>query len=229
MKLGHQLLLDAAGLSPEGNSLSADLIKGPVAVSEVKPSAKPHKRGVDAHLSDVAQTLVRHLPGHRNLAGQITVMWNPRLTSTAGCANPKIWQVELNPRLEGFGHSVVNRILRHELAHLVAIFRAGRRRIEAHGPEWREACADLGIPGESRCHTLPLPGRTVHYKYAYRCRGCGTILKRVRPLPRYSACYQCCHAHTHGQYDERFHFDKITMESAVDEEGRWHPPPSGAH
>src|ERR1700687_2873461 len=39
----------------------------------------------------------------------------------------------------------IERTLRHELAHLLAQFRVGRRRIAPHGAEWRRACRDLGI------------------------------------------------------------------------------------
>jgi predicted SprT family Zn-dependent metalloprotease len=42
-------------------------------------------------------------------------------------------------------HDEIDRTLRHELAHLLAQFRVGRRRIAPHGPEWRIACRDLGI------------------------------------------------------------------------------------
>ena len=36
----------------------------------------------------------------------------------------------------------VDRTLRHELAHLLAQWRVGRRRIAPHGKEWRQACRD---------------------------------------------------------------------------------------
>ena len=63
--------------------------------------------------------------------------------------------ISLNPRLCEHGADEIDRTLRHELAHLLAQFRAGRRRILPHGAEWREACRDLGIADEKRCHTLP--------------------------------------------------------------------------
>ena len=57
--------------------------------------------------------------------------------------------MELNPRLKQLPvpqrASEIRRTLRHELAHLVAYVRAGRRRIKPHGEEWKQACKDLGI------------------------------------------------------------------------------------
>ena len=68
-------------------------------------------------------------------------------------------RVTLNPKLVEISAEEVSKTLRHELAHLVAQDRAGRRRIAPHGREWRKACADLGIAGEARCHTLPFQAR----------------------------------------------------------------------
>ena len=67
--------------------------------------------------------------------------------------------ISLNPRL--FEHpSEIDRTLRHELAHILAQFRVGRRKISPHGDEWQQACIDLGIADEKRCHNLPFPART---------------------------------------------------------------------
>ena len=93
------------------------------------------------------------------LAAKVRVCWNYRLRTTAGLACASEQLVTLNPRLIAFGMPEVDRTLRHELAHLLARYRAGRRRIEPHGPEWRQACIDLGLSNEKRCHDLPLPRR----------------------------------------------------------------------
>ena len=80
----------------------------------------------------------------------------PRLSTTAGLACWRTRTISLNPKLMEVSPAEVQRTLRHELAHFLAQHRAGRRRIAAHGAEWRKACRDLGIPNESRCHDLPL-------------------------------------------------------------------------
>ncbi len=165
-------------------------------------------RADDDEITSRARTLIRGV-GCESLAAALTVRWNARMRSTAGMAYPGKWLVTLNPRIQAFGDDEVDRTLRHELAHLLAHHRVGRRRIAPHGPEWRAACIDLGLVEETRCHTLPLPRRQVAKPYHYRCPGCGAVLKRTRPLRRKAACLLCCRAHNRGQYDERFRFTKL--------------------
>lgn len=145
------------------------------------------------------------LPGAAKL---VSVVWNARLRSTAGYASYPAWRVELNPRLREFPGQV-DRTLRHELAHLIAYHRAGRRRIEPHGAEWRAACAALGIPDERACHQLPLPRSRQQRKLVYRCAACGFTLHRVRRFRRATACRSCCDRHNGGAYDARFRFELV--------------------
>ena len=140
------------------------------------------------------------MPGGAKL---LTVSWNARLRSTAGYARYPKWVVELNPLLREF-EGQVERTLKHELAHLIAYHRSGRRRIEPHGREWRQACADLGIAGEKAHHRLPLPRNEVVRKLVYACPACQTTVQRVRKFRRPTACLHCCNKHASGQYDGRF-------------------------
>ena len=165
----------------------------------------------EVSLESTARRLLESL-GCRGLARQVRVRWNRRLRTTAGLANYLHWQVSLNPRLISFGMEEVDRTLRHELAHLLARYRAGRRRIQPHGPEWRQACADLGLDGEKRCHELPLPRRRMPHKILYRCRHCRAEVRRVRPFRRAVACLKCCREFNRGRYDERFRFELVSRE-----------------
>lgn len=166
--------------------------------------------GVDAVLTKLCRTLVGNLK-LMALAENVEVVWNRRLTSTAGSANFKSSRISLNPRLREISDDEIDRTLRHELAHLIAHARAGKRRIDAHGPEWRQACAELGIPGEQRCHDLPLPRRKQLPKYAYQCPGCGGVLLRIRPLRRFAACYHCCRDLNHGRYSSAYAYESISV------------------
>jgi SprT protein len=148
------------------------------------------------------------------LAAKVRVRWNSRMRSTAGTALASKSLITLNPRLQEFGPEEVDRTLRHELAHLLAHFRAGRRRIAAHGPEWQQACRDLGLRDEKRCHTLPLPRRQMQPRHFYRCPACHQELKRVRPLRGKTACLACCRKYSRGRYDDRFRFVRIPEPSA---------------
>ncbi len=147
--------------------------------------------------------------GAAALAGRVQVRWNTRMRSTAGMAYPGKSLVTLNPRLLEFGEEEVSRTLRHELAHLLAHERVGRR-IQPHGAEWRQACRDLGLADEKRTHDLPLPRRAIARRHHYRCPGCGITVARVKPLKRESACIKCCRAHNRGRYDARFRFVRVT-------------------
>jgi predicted SprT family Zn-dependent metalloprotease len=147
--------------------------------------------------------------GAAALAERVRVEWDSRLRTTAGLAFPGRSLVRLNPRLREFGDDEIRRTLRHELAHLLAHERAGRRRIAPHGAEWRRACADLGLADEKRTHNLPLPRRVMTRRHHYRCPACGVTVARVQPLRRGSACLRCCRAYSRGRYDERFRFERI--------------------
>ena len=170
---------------------------------ELNASAPP----VDSIL-ETARTLL-NAAGAPALAARVRVEWNARMRSTAGVAFPSRSLVRLNPRLREFGDDEIDRTLRHELAHLLAHERAGRRRIAPHGKEWRRACIDLGVRDEKRTHDLPLPRRKVARRHHYRCPACGTTIGRVKPLARGSACIRCCRTHNRGRYDARFRFERI--------------------
>ncbi len=190
-----------------------DFLKQLTSVFRAKPAAPPPPASPppsESHpdLASHARTLLIQI-GCEDLAATIRIVWNPRMRSTAGMAYPRRGLITLNPRLREFGDEEVDRTLRHELAHLLAHHRAGRRRIAPHGPEWARACRDLGLVDEKRCHDLPLPRRQMAARHFYRCPSCSIELRRVRPLRRKSACLVCCRRHNGGGYDERFRFQKV--------------------
>jgi len=141
--------------------------------------------------------------GAARLAAVVRVEWNPRLRSCACRADFREKLVSLNPRLSEYGTVEIDRTLRHELAHLLAQFRAGRRRILPHGQEWRDACHDLAIGDERRCHNLPLPTRPRTRRFLYKCPSCQRDFPRVRRIKRAIACLACCRAHSRGEFDPR--------------------------
>lgn len=172
-------------------------------------SSPPSQRsGLDEPLTRlVRQWLVQ--AGAPLSAIRTTVVWNHLMRTTAGTAQSRTSRIELNPRLLAFGEAEVHRTLRHEAAHLLAHWRCGSRRISTHGPEWRQACADLGIPGERATHTLPFPRQRLTPRHFYQCPGCRLIVRRVRRFTRATACLHCCRAQNAGQFDARFQFQHI--------------------
>ena len=163
-------------------------------------AAVNYRQDVDLELK--ARELLRAL-GASRIAGDVRVEWNSRLKTCAGRANYRAKLISLNPRLREHLPEI-DRTLRHELAHLLAQWRVGRRRIAPHGPEWRQACRDLGIAGEARCHNLPFPIRQRIRRFLYKCPSCQRKFPRVRKIRRAIACLACCRAHNRGKFDPCF-------------------------
>jgi predicted SprT family Zn-dependent metalloprotease len=166
------------------------------------PAFSPVVLGRDAALEANAREMLSAL-GADELAREVHVEWNARLFSAAGRADSRRDLISLNPRLREHDAAEIDRTLRHELAHLLAQFRAGRRRIPPHGAAWRKACRDLGIADESRCHTLPFPVKQRARRFLYRCSRCGKDFPRVRRLKRAIACLDCCRKFNGGKFDPR--------------------------
>jgi SprT protein len=182
--------------------LCLELFSSPKARTLRRRVAKP---GVDqAWRARAGQECARL--GLDELAKRVTVRWNSRMRSSAGRATWPGAVIELNPALREIGEEEIERTFLHELAHLIAFERAGRRRIQAHGAEWRRACAELGIPGESASHRLDLPSRTMQRKWVYICPKCWVRVERVRRMRGHMACWPCCRQYGGGDYDERFKF-----------------------
>lgn len=180
-------------MSNNSNSQQLDLV--------FPPAFSPIILGRDSALEAKARELLTALDAEE-LARNVRVEWNARLFSAAGRADFRRSLVSLNPRLGEHDPGEIDRTLRHELAHLLAQFRAGRRRVPPHGAAWRKACRDLGIGDESRTHTLPFPVQRRARRYLYQCPRCGKEFPRVRPIRRAVACLECCRKFNRGQFDK---------------------------
>lgn len=159
--------------------------------------------GLTAWCAEASKSL-----GLNELARKVEVCWNPRMRTTAGRAWWPDRVIELNLKLKECGQEEIWRTLKHELAHLVAYERSGRRRIDPHGQEWQTACTDLGIAGELTCHNLPFKRRKMKRNHAYACGNCLAVIHRVRPITKAVACYECCRKFNHGVYHDRFRLIK---------------------
>jgi SprT protein len=160
-------------------------------------------------LEETARDLLR-TNGADRIANDLRVEWNSRLKTAAGRADYRQKIISLNPRLSEYP-SEIDRTLRHELAHILAQFRAGRRRIPPHGVEWQQACVDFGIADETRCHNLPFPARTYVARFLYCCPNCHQEFPRVRCVRRAVACLACCRKHNGGDFDPRFRLRLVTV------------------
>jgi len=201
-------------LSAVGTDSSRGEPVGPPGVSPGEFGACPASKmpasptAETAVLLQNARELLRSL-GAAHIAGELHVEWNSRLKTAAGRADCRQKLISLNPQLVEHP-TEIDRTLRHELAHILAQFRAGRRRIPPHGVEWRQACVDLGIADEKRCHNLPFPARTYAARFVYRCPNCRHEFPRVRRVRRAVACLACCRKHNGGEFDLRFRLRLLT-------------------
>ncbi len=168
-----------------------------------RPTSARATHSRDFELEAQSAALLRAARATR-IADRVRVVWSSRLRTAAGRADSRSLVITLNPRLCEHGEAEIDRTLRHELAHLLAQSRAGRRRIRPHGDEWRAACDALGIGGESRCHALPFPVQRRTARYVYGCPCCRRDFPRVRRIRRRLACLACCREHNGGEFDARF-------------------------
>lgn len=174
---------------------------------EIRVEWNPRMKSA-AGRADFRQKLISLNPRLRNLndglartelgADKLDCLKQSSLTS-AICSSAKN-----SERPRAVVHDEVDRTLRHELAHLLAQFRVGRRRIAPHGVEWRRACCDLGIADEARCHNLPFASKVHAPRYVYCCPNCQEKFPRVRRIRRAIACLACCRRYNGGDFDPRF-------------------------
>jgi len=147
----------------------------------------------DIFLQNLANKILRRAGYEGPL---VSVFWNKKLRTTAGLfTKEKNKKIHLNTVLKvGKFRKHLLCTLRHELAHILAYYRSGSK-ISFHGPEWRQACKDLGIPKEKRTHDLQIRGIIreikVARKFFYRCPSCGEVDERVKPYKSPRACHKC--------------------------------------
>src|SRR5438270_9254658 len=139
MPLFRQLELNlAAQVAARDLSTAAERSCVEAGLVQTDPAQLPDGR--DPHLEQESSALLR-VNGAMLLAPVVRVVWDKRLKSCAGRADFKAKLITLNPLLIHHGQEEIDRTVRHELAHLLAQFRAGRKRIRPHGIEWRKACS----------------------------------------------------------------------------------------
>jgi SprT protein len=184
---------------------------GRLGASQDATVAAPGYNDIGCHLDleETARELL-HANGATRIANKLRVEWNSSLKTAAGRADYRDKLISLNPQL--IEHPTeIDQTLRHELAHILAQFRAGRRRLLPHGVEWQQACHDLGIGDEKRCHNLPFPVSKRIRRYLYKCPNCQRDFPRVCPIKRAVACLDCCRAHNGGEFDARFRLKLTTQ------------------
>lgn len=131
----------------------------------------------------------------RVLETAVRVVWNERLTTTAGRAFLRNGRIELNPTLLARAPDQVETVLVHEAAHIAA-FRLFGANIPAHGRHWRSLMRLAGHE-PAVTHRIPVHGlqkeraRRVRRRYVYLriCEQCGD--RQMLVALRYGRCGGC--------------------------------------
>ena len=122
----------------------------------------------------------------------VEVLWNRRLSTTAGRAFVRAGRIELNPRLLATATDRIDAVLVHEAAH-VAAHRLFGEHIPAHGRQWRSLVRLAGHE-PAVTHDIPVDGlrrrsRRRRYVYLRMCGACGDRV--VTTAVRYGRCPGC--------------------------------------
>lgn len=164
--------------------------------ARVAPAAPPvFDAAVDLPAVGDLETRARELlVAWRVLDTAVRVVWNERLTTTAGRAFLRRGQIELNPVLMARAPDQVDTVLVHEAAHIAA-FRLFGANIPAHGRHWRSLMRLAGKP-PSVTHDIPVhglrktrPSRRRRYVYLRVCEQCGD--RQLSAQVRYGRCGGC--------------------------------------
>lgn len=131
-------------------------------------------------LRELAQALLDHLMVQFPLRKRPELGWKS-LRVTAGIAYYRTHQIALSTRLL-VNEERLRITLIHEYAHLLAVERHGRQAAN-HGPAWRQAMLDLGLP-PIRTHDYEVERNAPRQRVIYQCQHCGVKLVRARRLPK---------------------------------------------
>lgn len=108
------------------------------------------------------------------------VLWKGYRVS-AGMAYYRVNTIGLSRHVLTTPESVRETLL-HEYAHLLAVERHGVKAAN-HGPGWRQAMHDLGLPPTVR-HNLPVKRNDKKIRIIYGCKRCGHEFVRTRHMPK---------------------------------------------
>lgn len=144
---------------------------------------------------DLERRATELLLSWRVLDTRVRILWNRRLTTTAGRAFVRNGRVELNPTLLRKAPDQLDVVLVHEVAH-VAAFRLFGANIPAHGRHWRSLMRLAGLPPDVT-HDIPIdraPRARVRrtrraFVYLRVCEACGDRV--IQAAVRYGRCGGC--------------------------------------
>ncbi len=135
----------------------------------------------DAPLTAYADHLLNQLCSDFPMGYRPQLLWKNRLRVTAGMAYTAEGKIALSSVLLD-SREKLERTLKHEYAHLLAVARHGKR-ATGHGKHWRQAMLDLGEKPEVY-HRYPAKRNQSRQRVGYVCDRCGVTVVRKRRLPK---------------------------------------------
>jgi predicted SprT family Zn-dependent metalloprotease len=137
-----------------------------------------------------------------SLSTTVRIAVSPRLTRSLGRADVRQRRITLAAGLTHAG-TLLDQVLCHELAHIVAFDRVGRSE-GPHGPTWQYLVSEAGYAPQRRlpgpASLAPIKLRSTSRKYAHRCPVCSFVRVASRRMPRWR-CADCVLAGLDGHLD----------------------------
>lgn len=137
------------------------------------------------------------------IVSRVEIQFSDRMRSCLGRCLPSRGIVRLNRRLLRVEPALVEEVICHEVAHVVAFERHGRR-CRPHGPEWAALMRSAGFQPHVRARLGPelqlllLAPRKVRNVYEHRCPICRIMRVARRPVSRWR-CVACATAGRTGR------------------------------
>ena len=135
--------------------------------------------------------------GIPDLPLRVTVCYSNRLRRSLGRSTPATGAIRLNPALAHVPVSLLEEVLCHEVAHVAARLRFGRR-FQPHGPQWASLVHAAGFQPAARLATARLPNGFRHgaepaVLFRHHCPVCG-VHRTARRAVRQWRCRACLEA-----------------------------------
>lgn len=140
----------------------------------------PRRSLVRPELLEHAEALLERLCERFPLGYVPAVKWR-MLRVSAGLAHFREGAISLSVEILTDEERLTDTLL-HEYAHLLAFARHGEAG-KGHGPAWRQAMADLGLPPIVR-HRYAVRRNGARQTVHYVCARCGIRFERRRRFPR---------------------------------------------
>jgi SprT protein len=140
----------------------------------------PNRSAVHPGLVELAESLLDDLGQRLPLGYRPTLRWR-RLRVSAGLAHFREGAISLSVEILTTKERLADTLL-HEYAHLLAFARHGAAG-KGHGPAWRQAMADVGLPAVVR-HRYEVRRNSRRQVVLYACARCGVQIERSRRFAR---------------------------------------------